>query len=292
MFTGVYTAMITPFKEDGSIDEVALRNLVNTQIDAGIAGLVPVGTTGESPTVTHSENLKVVQIVIEEARGRVPVIAGTGSNSTAEAIEMTRQAKSLGATASLQVAPYYNKPTQEGLYQHYMKIADAVDLHMVVYNIAGRTAVNIETATLNRLAKHPLVVAVKEASGNVLQMMDVIASTPEGFDVLSGDDNLAFTLTALGGNGLISVASNLMPQRMVAMVDAVLQGDVARGRAEHYALLPWFRALFLETNPIPIKHMMHRAGLCELAYRLPMTPLSAAHQTQVDELLMTYGIGK
>ncbi len=292
MFTGVYTAMITPFKEDGSIDEVALRNLVNTQIDAGIAGLVPVGTTGESPTVTHSENLKVVQIVIEEARGRVPVIAGTGSNSTAEAIEMTRQAKSLGATASLQVAPYYNKPTQEGLYQHYMKIADAVDLPMVVYNIAGRTAVNIETATLNRLAKHPLVVAVKEASGNVLQMMDVIASTPEGFDVLSGDDNLAFTLTALGGNGLISVASNLMPQRMVAMVDAVLQGDVARGRAEHYALLPLFRALFLETNPIPIKHMMHRAGLCELAYRLPMTPLSAAHQTQVDELLMTYGIGK
>lgn len=291
MFTGVYTAMITPFQEDGSIDETALRGLVNTQIDAGIAGLVPVGTTGESPTVTHEENLQVVKIVIEEARGRVPVIAGTGSNSTAEAIEMTRQAKALGATASLQVAPYYNKPTQEGLYQHYMAIADAVDLPMVVYNIAGRTGVNIETPTLKRLAEHPLVVAVKEASGNVPQMMDVIASMPEGFDVLSGDDNLAFTLTALGGNGLISVASNLIPQRMVALVDAVLQGDLARGREEHYALLPLFRSLFLETNPIPIKHMMYRAGMCQLAYRLPMTPMSDEHQGQIDHLLKSYGIG-
>ena len=175
MLKGVYTAMITPFREDGSVDETALRRLVNTQIEAGIAGLVPVGTTGESPTVTHQENVAIVGIVVDEARGRVPVIAGTGSNSTAEAIEMTRQAKQLGAAASLQVAPYYNKPTQAGLYQHYMAIAEAVDLPMVVYNIPGRTAVNIETATLAQLAGHKNIVAVKEASGSLPQMMDVLA---------------------------------------------------------------------------------------------------------------------
>lgn len=291
MFRGVYTALVTPFNEDGSVDEPALRRLVNTQIDAGVAGLVPVGTTGESPTVTHEENVAIVGMVIDEARGRVPVIAGTGANSTAEAIEMTRQAHALGASASLQVAPYYNKPTQQGLLEHYTAIADAVDMPIMVYNIPGRTGVNIETATLSRLAEHPRIVAVKEASGSIPQMMDILATVPPEFAVLSGDDNLAFSLTALGGRGLVSVASNLIPGRVVRMVDMILRGEVDHARREHFALLPLFRMLFVETNPIPIKYMMYRAGLCRNAYRLPMTPLGDEHRKEVDALLTQFGIG-
>lgn len=290
MFKGVYTALITPFTASGEVDEPALRRIVNAQIDAGISGLVPVGTTGESPTVTHKENVRVVGIVIEEARGRVPVIAGTGSNSTAEAIDMTGQAKELGAAASLQVAPYYNKPSQEGFYRHFTTIADEVDLPMMVYNIPGRTGKNIETETLSRLAKHRNIVAVKEASGSIPQMMDVLASVPAEFDVLSGDDNLAFSLTALGGRGVVSVASNLIPARVVKMIDQVLKGDLVHGRSDHFELLPLFKALFIDTNPIPIKYMMHRAGFCENSYRLPMVPLSDKDRATVDALLKHYGI--
>jgi len=249
-----------------------------------------VGTTGESPTVTHKENVRVVGIVIEEARGRVPVIAGTGSNSTAEAIDMTGQAKDLGAAASLQVAPYYNKPSQEGFYQHFTTIADQVDLPMMVYNIPGRTGKNIETETLSRIAEHRNIVAVKEASGSIPQMMDVLASVPESFDVLSGDDNLAFSLTALGGRGVVSVASNLIPGRVVKMIDRILKGDLAHGRSDHFELLPLFKALFIDTNPIPIKYMMHRAGFCENSYRLPMVPLADRDRATVDALLKHYGI--
>lgn len=291
MFKGVYTAMITPFTEDGSVDEAALRRIVNAQIDAGVAGLVPVGTTGESPTVTHAENVRIVGIVIDEARGRVPVIAGTGSNSTAEAIDMTGQAKELGAAASLQVAPYYNKPSQEGFYQHFTTIADQVDLPIVVYNIPGRTGKNIETETLRRMAEHPNIVAVKEASGSIPQMMDVLATLPDSFDVLSGDDNLAFSLTALGGRGVISVASNLIPARVVKMIDQCMRGELEHARKEHFDLLPLFKALFIDTNPIPIKYMMHRAGFCTEQYRLPMVPLSAKDRAAVDVILKRYGIG-
>ncbi|TVR69663.1 MAG: 4-hydroxy-tetrahydrodipicolinate synthase [Spirochaetaceae bacterium] len=290
MFRGVYTALITPFTTDGKLDEGALRRIVNAQIDAGIAGLVPVGTTGESPTVTHEENVRVVGIVIDEARGRVPVIAGTGSNSTAEAIDMTSQAKELGAAASLQVAPYYNKPSQEGFYQHFTTIAEEVDLPMVVYNIPGRTGKNIETATVRRLAEHRNIVAVKEASGSIPQMMDVLAAMPDDFDVLSGDDNLAFSLTALGGRGVISVASNLVPARVVKMIDQALRGDIEHARKDHFELLPLFKALFIDTNPIPIKYMMHRAGFCTERYRLPMVPLSAGDRDTIDALLGSYGI--
>ncbi|SIQ92503.1 4-hydroxy-tetrahydrodipicolinate synthase [Alkalispirochaeta americana] len=290
MFKGVYTALITPFTAEGAIDEPALRRIVNAQIEAGVAGLVPVGTTGESPTVTHQENIRVIGIVIEEARGRVPVIAGTGSNSTAEAIEMTREAKKLGATATLQVAPYYNKPSQEGFYRHFTTIADTVDLPIMVYNIPGRTGKNIETDTLVRMANHPNIVAIKEASGSISQMMDVIARLPEDFAVLSGDDNLAFVLTSLGGQGVVSVASNLIPSRMVKLVDQTLQGEWAHAREAHYKLLPFFRALFLDTNPVPIKYMMHRAGFCENSYRLPMVPLSEENQRSIDALLTRYGI--
>lgn len=291
MFKGVYTALITPFTADGAVDEKALRRIVNAQIDAGISGLVPVGTTGESPTVTHKENVRIVGIVIEEARGRVPVIAGTGSNSTAEAIDMTAQAKELGAAASLQVAPYYNKPSQEGFYRHFTTIADTVDLPMVVYNIPGRTGKNIETSTMQRLAAHRNIVAVKEASGSIPQMMDVLATMPDDFAVLSGDDNLAFSLTALGGRGVVSVASNLIPARMVKMISQCMQGELEHARQEHFELLPLFKALFIDTNPIPIKYMMHRAGLCEESYRLPMVPLSTGDKETVDALLNRYGIG-
>lgn len=290
MLKGVYTALITPFRKDGSIDEPAFRKIVQSQIEAGVAGLVPMGTTGESPTVSHDENIEAVRIVVEESAGKVAVIAGTGSNSTQEAIDMTRRAKELGVDASLQVTPYYNKPTQEGLYRHFTAIADAVDLPVLVYNIPGRTGRNIETATLKRMSEHKNIVAVKEASGSIPQMMDVLESLPEDFDVLSGDDNLTFPLMALGGRGVVSVASNLVPGRMVEMVQAAIDGDLERARKNHFDLLPLFRAIFLETNPGPIKYMMHRAGYCEDAYRLPIAPMSDEHKAQVDTLLKKYGI--
>lgn len=288
MFEGVFTALITPFTKDGSIDESALRRIVNQQIEGGISGLVPVGTTGESPTVSHDENIEVVRIVIDEARGRVPVIAGTGSNNTYEAIDMTRRAKNLGADASLQVAPYYNKPSQEGFYRHFTTIGDEVDLPMVVYNIPGRTGKNIETDTLVRMTEHRNIVAVKEASGSVPQMMDVIAGVPNDFDVLSGDDNLALALTLLGGRGVVSVASNLIPADMTRMIRLALDGKLEEARAEHYRLLPLFKAIFVDTNPIPIKYMMHRAGLCEYSYRLPLVRLSEENEARVDALLGRY----
>ena len=290
MVTGVYTALITPFTADGAVDEAALRAIVERQIKAGIDGLVPVGTTGESPTVTHEENIRIIEIVVDEAAGRVPVIAGTGSNSTAEAIDMTRRAREIGAAASLQVAPYYNKPSQEGFYRHFTAIADAVDLPLMVYNIPGRTGKNIETATLVRLADHPNIGAVKEASGSIPQMMEVLERLPAGFDVLSGDDNLAFSLTMLGGRGVVSVASNIVPEAMIALTRAALEGRVAEARAEHFRLLPLFRAIFLDTNPIPIKYMMHRTGYCRETYRLPMVPLAPADKRAIDELLDRYAL--
>ncbi len=290
MFHGVYTALITPFAEDGTVDEAALRRLVSAQIEAGISGLVPMGTTGESPTVTHQENMRVIEIVIDEAGGRVPVIAGTGSNSTAEAVDMTRQARNLGASASLQVSPYYNKPSQEGLYRHFTTIADEVDLPVVVYNIPGRTGKNIETETLLRMSSHPNIVAVKEASGSIKQMMDVLEVVPESFDVLSGDDNMAFPLTALGGKGVVSVVSNLIPGKMVQLIEQTLSGEISHARKLHFELLPLFRGVFLDTNPIPIKYMMHRAGYCRETYRLPMVPLSEAHKDQIDATMKRLGL--
>lgn len=290
MFQGVFTALITPFQGNGSIDKAAIRRIVEDQIAGGVAGLVPMGTTGESPTVTHDENIEAIRLVVEAVNGRVPVIAGTGSNSTSEAIDMTRRAKAIGASASLQVTPYYNKPMQEGLYRHFTAIADAVDLPMIVYNIPGRTSRNIETPTLRRMAEHPNIVAVKEASGSIPQMMDVLEQLPSDFDVLSGDDNLTFPLIMLGGRGVISVASNLVPGRVSKMVDAALKGEIAEARKMHYELLPLCRAAFIETNPGPIKYMMHKAGYCEEAYRLPLSPLSEEAKAAVDKVLASYGI--
>ena len=270
MYEGVFTALVTPFTQEGKVDEQALRRLIDFQIEEGIDGLVPVGTTGESPTLGAEETEAVIRITVEQARGRVPVIAGAGSNSTDKAIHLAAAAKKLGADATLQVAPYYNKPTAEGFLRHFTAIADAVDLPMVIYNIPGRTGKNIDNSTMLKLAGHRRIVAVKEASGDISQMMNLIAQKPASFAVLSGDDNLAFPLIALGGKGVISVASNLAPGRMKEFVSAALKGQWDKARELHYRLLPLFKAIFLETNPIPIKAALAMKGMMQEVYRLPM----------------------
>jgi 4-hydroxy-tetrahydrodipicolinate synthase len=282
---GVFTALITPFKSDGSIDEQSLRNLVDFQMNEGISGLLPMGTTGESPTLSHEEHIRVIEIVIDQAEGRVPVIAGSGSNSTQEAVDITLQAMECGADASLQVAPYYNKPSQEGFYRHFTAVADKADIPIIVYNIPGRTGKNIENSTMLRIAEHPNIIGVKEASGNINQMMDLILVKPDDFIVLSGDDNLSLPLTLLGGRGVVSVASNYMPGKMMEMINAALAGEVEKARSLHYEILPFFRGLFFETNPIPIKYAMHLKGMIEEYYRLPLCPMSDANKTKLAAVI-------
>ncbi|MDR2049257.1 MAG: 4-hydroxy-tetrahydrodipicolinate synthase [Treponema sp.] len=285
MYKGVYTALITPFNKDGSLDAQALKDLVEFQIAEGISGLVPVGTTGESPTVSHDENVRVVQIVVEQAKKRVPVIAGTGSNSTQEAIAMTLRARDIGADATLQVTPYYNKPSQEGIYRHFTAIADAAGLPMIIYNIAGRTARNIENDTMLRLARHPKIAAVKEASGDLAQVMDLCRRKPAGFDILSGDDNLGLPIIALGGTGIISVASNIIPGKMERLVTLCLEGKMDEARELHYSLLPFFKTLFIETNPIPVKYAASLLGKCAEVYRLPMCEMEEAKKNAMQKAL-------
>jgi 4-hydroxy-tetrahydrodipicolinate synthase len=285
MYEGVFTALVTPFTQDGKLDEGALRRLVDFQIEEGIDGLVPVGTTGESPTLSGEETEAVIRITVEQARKRAPVIAGAGSNSTDKAIHLAQAAKRLGADATLQVAPYYNKPTAEGFLRHFTTIADAVDLPMVIYNIPGRTGKNIENSTMLKLAAHRRIVAVKEASGDINQMMNLIAQKPASFAVLSGDDNLAFPLIALGGKGVISVASNLVPGRMKEFVGAALKGQWDKARELHYKLLPLFKAIFIETNPIPIKAALAMKGMMEEVYRLPMCRMGEENRKTLASVL-------
>lgn len=282
---GVITALVTPMTESGAIDEKSLCRLVDFQIDGGVDGLVPMGTTGESPTLTGEECKRVIEIVVQQTRGRVPVIAGAGSNCTSEAVEYTRDAKSVGADATLHVSPYYNKPTTDGLLAHFRAIADGVDLPLIVYNIAGRTGKNIENAVMLELAKHRNIVGVKEASGDINQVMDLIAKKPAAFEVLSGDDNLAFPIMSLGGTGVISVASNLVPDRMSAFIHAALKGDWTSARRMHYELLPLFRVLFIETNPIPIKAAMAMKGMMTESYRLPMCPMAPKNRETLASVL-------
>lgn len=289
MYRGVYTALVTPFDRNGQVDTGALDALVDLQIEGGVDGLVPTGTTGESPTLSAAEHIDVVRRVVDRAAGRVPVIAGTGSNSTREAIELTREAARAGAAASLQVAPYYNKPTQEGFYRHFTTIADETSLPMIVYNIPSRTGKNIETDTMMRLAEHEHVVGVKEASGDLGQMMDVLSRRPPEFTVLSGDDNLTFPLMALGGDGIISVAANLRPREMRRLVAAALEQRWEEARAAHFRLLPLFRALFIETNPIPVKAAMAMEGLLEEIYRLPMCPMAPTNRERLGAVLRQLG---
>lgn len=286
MFKGVFTAIITPFKEDGSIDENCLKRLIDFNIENGVNGVVPCGTTGESPTLSHDEHDRVIEIAVKHVNKRVKVIAGTGSNSTAEAIRLTKHAEEAGADACLLVNPYYNKPTQEGLYRHFKAIADSVRFPCIVYNIKGRTAVNVETSTLMRLAKDCRnIVGVKEASGDLNQIKDVIAKRPAGFSVLSGDDNLTLELIKAGGDGVISVASNLVPDRMVAMVNAALDGNFKEAEKLNNKLMPLFKAEFIETNPIPIKCALGLKGMCKETYRLPMCELSNEHKEELKKVL-------
>jgi 4-hydroxy-tetrahydrodipicolinate synthase len=287
---GVYTALVTPMKDDGKVDEKALRRLVDFQIEGGVSGLVPIGTTGESPTLDGEECKEVIRIVVEQARGRVPVIAGAGSNCTSEAVEYARDAKEVGAVATLQVAPYYNKPTNAGFLAHFRAIADAVDLPMIIYNIASRTGKNIDTPTMLELAGHRNIVAVKEASGDIAQMMDLISRKPADFTVLSGDDNLVLPLMVLGGAGVISVASNIAPDRLSKMVGAALKGDWSAARKMHYELLPLFKIIFIETNPNPIKAAMAMKGMMKEVYRLPMCPMSANNRDALSATLKDLGI--
>jgi 4-hydroxy-tetrahydrodipicolinate synthase len=290
MFTGCGTALVTPFRRDGSLDEPTLRDLIRRQIDAGINFLVPCGTTGESPTLTRGEHLRVVQCAVEEAAGKTPVLGGAGGYNTHEVIELARELQRLGADGILSVTPYYNKPTQEGLYQHYKAIAEAVPLPIVVYSVQGRTGVNVEPATLARLAQIKNIVGVKEASGNISQMANVIHEVPEDFIVLSGDDSITIPLIALGGRGIVSVASNEIPAEMTAIAQAALRNDFETARKIQRRFLPLMNVNFIESNPIPVKAAMGLMGLLDPVYRLPMVPLSAANLTKIEQVLSKTGL--
>jgi len=288
VFEGVFTALVTPFR-DGELDEPALRELVELQVAAGVDGVAPCGSTGEAATLSHTEHGRVVQIVVEAARRRIQVLAGTGSNNTRESIELTRHAKRVGADGALLISPYYNKPTQEGIVAHYTAIARDTALPLVVYNIPGRTASNILPATLARLADVEHVVGVKEACGDIAQISEVVALCPEAFTVLSGDDALILPVLAVGGRGAISTSSNVAPREVVELVRAFRAGDHARALRMHQRLLPLFKALFCETNPIPVKAALALQGRIRDEIRLPLTRLSQANRERLQVTLKEQG---
>ncbi len=277
LFSGVLTAIVTPFK-NGGVDEEAFRALIDWQISQGVHGLVPCGTTGESATMSHDEHMRVIEICIDQVKGRVPVLAGSGSNNTTEAVSLTRFAKKAGADGALLITPYYNKPTQEGLYQHFAAIAKAVDLPLVPYNVPGRTGCNMLPPTVARLAKDfSNIIGIKEATGSLHQGSEVVQATPEDFAVLSGDDFTALPLWAVGGQGVISVTSNIAPARMASMWNAFKAGDLKKAREIHESLFSLHTAMFVESNPIPVKTSLHLMGRMELEMRLPLCPMSDAH---------------
>lgn len=290
MFTGTGTALVTPFRRDGSLDEPTLRALIKRQIDAGIDFLVPCGTTGESPTLTHKEHLHVVRITVELAKGKVPVLAGAGGYNTAEVIAMARELAALGADGILSVTPYYNKPTQEGLFQHYHAIAEAVSLPIILYSVQGRTGVNIEPATVKRLAQIKSIIGIKEASGNISQMAAILNAVPEDFIVLSGDDAITLPVMALGGRGVISVASNEIPAEMTEITRLALASDFAGARAIHRRYHSLMEINFVESNPIPVKAAMAEMGLLEPAWRLPLVPPKAENQARIQSVLEALGL--
>lgn len=289
MFEGVYTALITPFKND-KVDEAALRALVEHQIEAGIAGLVPCGSTGESATLSADEHNEVIDIVISAAAGRVPVIAGTGSNNTREAIGFTQHAKDAGAAGALLLSPYYNKPTQAGLVEHFEAIADATQLPLVLYNIPGRTASNVAPETIARLAEHEFIVGVKEACGDLDQIAHLISLCPSDFTVVSGDDSLLLPVLAVGGKGGIAVTSNVAPEKMLELYSSFQAGDVTRAREIHYELWPVFNVLFCETNPIPVKAALALMGLVQDEIRLPLTQITQPNRDRLQAVLKEAGI--
>jgi len=284
-FTGVGTALITPFTKSGALDEAAIKRLARRQIDNGVHFLVPCGTTGETPTLSAAERRRVVELVLEAANGQVPVMAGAGGYDTQEVVHLSKEMQSIGAQALLSVTPYYNKPTPEGLYRHFSAIADATSLPIVLYNVPGRTGCNIDATTLARLATIPRVIGVKEASGNIQQMVEICRAVPPDFLVLSGDDAVTVPLMAIGGRGLISVASNIIPAEMSKMVEAAERGDSAAARQMHHRLVPLMLGNFVESNPGPVKFAMASMGLCEEAYRLPMVPPRPASQEKIIAFL-------
>ncbi len=289
-FEGCGTALVTPFRKDGSLDESTLRSLVKRQIDQGINFLVPCGTTGESPTLTHKEHLRVVEITLEEAKGRVPVLAGAGGYNTAEVIELAKELKAMGADGILSVTPYYNKPTQEGLYQHYKAIAHAVKLPVIVYSVQSRTGVNVEPATLKRLSEVEYIAGVKEASGNIGQMAAVLHLVPPDFTVLSGDDAITIPLIALGGRGIVSVVSNEIPAEMTALTERALASDFAAARDLQRKYLPLMDVNFVESSPIPVKAALALMGLLEPVWRLPMCAPNQANLAKIEKVLETLGL--
>lgn len=289
MFEGTATAIITPFKNDGSIDEEGLRRLVDFQEDNGVTTIVPVGSTGESATLTHDEHIKVVSIVVDQAK-KAKIMAGAGSNSTAEAIVLSKAAADIGVDGILSISPYYVKPTQEGIYQHYKSISEAIDIPLVPYNVPGRTGSNIDAETTLRLAKLPNIVAIKEASGNLSQVQKIIESKPKNFEVLSGDDGLAFPMIALGASGVISVAANCCPRSMSQMINLCLKEKFIDASALHYKMMPLFTHLFLESNPIPIKYVMKRLGYGNGQPRLPLTPLTPQNRQILDIDITNLGL--
>jgi 4-hydroxy-tetrahydrodipicolinate synthase len=277
MFHGAIVATVTPFR-NGNLDKNALKKLVTFQIDSGTDGIVPCGTTGESATLSVEEHERVIDIVLESADGRVPVIAGTGSNNTKEAVALTRYAKKAGVSGALVITPYYNKPTQDGLYRHFRAVAESADIPIILYNVPGRTGVNMAAQTVARLAEIPNIVGVKEASGNLTQVCDIIRMTPKKFCVLSGDDALFFPMMALGAKGVISVTSNVAPRLMAELYDTYVIGEISRARDIHYHLWPLFHALFLETNPIPAKTALAMMKKIREEFRLPLSPMADANR--------------
>jgi 4-hydroxy-tetrahydrodipicolinate synthase len=289
-WSGVGTALVTPFTRSGEIDERALRALVTRQVEGGVHFVVPCGTTGETPTLSADERERVIRVTVEICQGKVPVLAGVGGYDTAEVAATASAVEALGVQGLLSVTPYYNKPTQEGLYQHFTAIAARTSLPIIVYNVPGRTGCNVEPRTLVRLAAIPNIVAVKEASGNMTQICEVCRLVPEGFTVLAGDDALALPAMAVGGRGVISVASNVVPDRMARLVNAALQGDFGAARAEHHALLPLMLVNFIESNPIPVKAALAMMELCDEVYRLPMVPPSEASRSRIRQTLADLGL--
>lgn len=289
---GCGTALVTPFKRDGTIDVDALRKLVQFQLREGIDFLVPCGTTGETPTLEKQEYLGVIRVVVEEAAGKTPVIAGVGGNNTRHVCELAKSVSGLGAQGILSVAPYYNKPTQEGLFQHFTAIAEASDLPVILYNVPGRTSSNIEPATVERLSKIENIVGIKEASGSIIQQMEVINRVDPSFAVLSGDDSFTFPLMAVGGAGVISVVSNQIPAAMALLARLLLEGNYAEARKLNTKLLPLMQANFIETNPIPVKAGLAMMGMIEEVYRLPMVPMRPENRAKLEKVLIGQGLLK
>jgi 4-hydroxy-tetrahydrodipicolinate synthase len=289
-FTGVGTALVTPFTRAGELDETAVRRLGRRQIDAGVHFLVPCGTTGENPTLTPTERIRIVEILVDEASGRVPVLAGAGGYNTREVVSLAHEMQRVGAAGLLSVTPYYNKPTREGLYQHYRQIAESTPLPIVLYNVPGRTGCNIEPPTLDRLAAIPNIVGVKEASGNISQMCDVCARVPSDFLVLSGDDPVTLPLMAVGARGVISVASNEIPHEMVQMVEAAERGDFGSARDIHRRIFPLLQVNFVEANPVPVKAAMAAMGILEERYRLPMCSPTAESREKILSVMKNLGL--